>query len=528
MLIQEQEPSAIIIIIMDRINCLNNDIFHNILGRLPALSFAAAACVNKTWYHVCSQILSRPKLVSALSLNPSLRDAVAEVLDKVFSKPIRPDFAIACISEKHGLRLAHLLLTRKLGAKIPLVTHISNGVMGRDALTDEMKEAQWEYFDYSCPHPRESNVFGNANQGIVLIVGYLPGLKVEAVPFFHPKRDDDPDITMIDHSEFVKEIKAYTASVSNDDFPAAIMMFGDRNSDMNSIVAKMDHVMPKETAIVGDAGGCFLFNSLNYTITCDENSYILDAVALVFATDKDKSPGETQFHVVMAGSLIPFGPRLEVVAVGIKPSKKCSWLCAKIEGLDLILSMEGVLETIAETVHGQPPDLYLAVTQKRTYNSREGTRFTTSTAFYHVIGCEDDVIFFIDGVGVRPGDSFIFYHKDAETTNNTNGIAFDILYTLEENTNNKDGVFGALIFTCHSRGQSYFGQPNADMLPFVFNFPGVPVAGIFCNGEIGRGGSTSFIKEEEYQEQSPPHCSIHACSAVNLVMSYLPPPSMEH
>lgn len=49
--------------------------------------------------------------------------------------------------------------------------------------------------------------------------------------------------------------------------------------------------MPKETAIVGDAGGCFLFNSLNYTITSPADSYILDAVALVFAKDKDKSPG---------------------------------------------------------------------------------------------------------------------------------------------------------------------------------------------------------------------------------------------
>lgn len=51
---------------------VNEDVMQNILARLPALSFASAACVNKTWNCVANQILSRPKLASALSLNRSL------------------------------------------------------------------------------------------------------------------------------------------------------------------------------------------------------------------------------------------------------------------------------------------------------------------------------------------------------------------------------------------------------------------------------------------------------------------------
>ncbi|RDX82443.1 F-box/LRR-repeat protein, partial [Mucuna pruriens] len=54
------------------ISRLNDDMIYNILARLPALSFATAACVNKTWYRVCTQILFHPKFVSAFSLNPSL------------------------------------------------------------------------------------------------------------------------------------------------------------------------------------------------------------------------------------------------------------------------------------------------------------------------------------------------------------------------------------------------------------------------------------------------------------------------
>jgi hypothetical protein len=50
---------------------INDDALHNILARLPASSFASAACVSKSWNQVCNRILSRPKLASALSLNPS-------------------------------------------------------------------------------------------------------------------------------------------------------------------------------------------------------------------------------------------------------------------------------------------------------------------------------------------------------------------------------------------------------------------------------------------------------------------------
>lgn len=60
---------------------------------------------------------------------------------------------------------------------------------------------------------------------------------------------------------------------------------------IKTVLFDADNIMPKETAIVGDGGGCFLFNSTNYEITSPLKSYTLDAVALVFAKDKNKSPG---------------------------------------------------------------------------------------------------------------------------------------------------------------------------------------------------------------------------------------------
>lgn len=50
---------------------INDDLLLNILSRLPAVSFASAACVNKYWNRICNRVLSRPKLATALSFNPS-------------------------------------------------------------------------------------------------------------------------------------------------------------------------------------------------------------------------------------------------------------------------------------------------------------------------------------------------------------------------------------------------------------------------------------------------------------------------
>ena len=72
--------------------------------------------------------------------------------------------------------------------------------------------------------------------------------------------------------------------------------------------------------------------------------------------------------------------------------------------------------------------------------------------------------FYFESVGMRRGDSFVFYHRDVETANTNSAIAFEKLRKLKEKTcandenKNKNGdtimvdnVFGGLIFSCRSR-----------------------------------------------------------------------------
>ncbi|CAM8929585.1 unnamed protein product [Rhodiola kirilowii] len=153
---------------------LNGDLLHNILSRLPAPSFAQAACVNRSWNQVCSRVLSRPKFASSISLNPSLEDAVGEVVDRVLSTPIRPHFALVCVGLKFSLQRAHRLVHSRLGARIPIITSGARGIIGRDAISNQFKEVQWDEDELECRDDQ---------RGICLFVGFIPGVRVDTLPF---------------------------------------------------------------------------------------------------------------------------------------------------------------------------------------------------------------------------------------------------------------------------------------------------------------------------------------------------------
>ena len=52
---------------------------------------------------------------------------------------------------------------------------------------------------------------------------------------------------------------------------------------------------------------------------------------------------------------------------------------------------------------------------------------------------------------------------------------------------------GALLFSCLGRGRHMYGHPNHDTENFQTLMGPVPVAGFFCNGEIGPVGGTTYV-----------------------------------
>ncbi|XP_059661668.1 F-box/LRR-repeat protein At5g63520 isoform X2 [Cornus florida] len=450
------------------IDLIGEDLLQTVLSRLPALSFASAACVSRSWNTVCKRILSRPKLSSALSLNPSLQVAVKEVVDKVLSQPIRPHFAIACVGPSFNLRLTHNLITKKLGFIAPVITCEFNGIMGREALTNEFKEIQWGITD------DEDNDVPDAH-GIILTIGFLPGLKVDVIPLV--RSIEEPQVALVDKlgmegliDKWVMDIREYTASVSGGTSPAGIIMFGGLRIDMKTILDKM-------------------------------------------------GIGDTQFRVAFSPGISPIGPMHKAVSVREKRSDCSTWLTARREGLHDVLDGQTMLNDINDEMGDriEYPALYIGVTERRKCSiGLEKASWVTSLAFHEVMGGDEEYLF-VNGCGIKTGDSFRFYQSDSSTAFSFCSNVSENLKLLKQDGNKE--VFGGIIFSCCGRGNSFFRRSYVDSFPFLENFPGIPLGGAFCGGEIGRGSLSLYSQEAQ---QSSVRCCLHVYSTVYLAMSYTP------
>ncbi|GMH31492.1 hypothetical protein Nepgr_033335 [Nepenthes gracilis] len=505
---------------------VGQDILQHILSKLPAQSFAYASCVSRTWNYICGRILSRPKLSSALSLNPALEDAVAAIVEKVLSEPIRPHFAILYIERTfYSLENAHRLITEKLGRGIPIITCEPSGIIGRDTINNEFREVKFERFD------PEYGIEERHRPGILLTVGYVPGLKADTIPLLNTQ---EPKI-----DKFVIDIKDYSASVSGCTSPDAIILFGDPHCGMKPVINKMDYAMSTESIIVGSEGSRFKYtscdNSKNIFTSPRGPNLSVGAVALVFAKDKTKSHslGKIQFHVSMAAGAAAVGPTYKAVSVKVNRGESSTWLTAKREGLDQILDGRQLLDNLDNELGDDvfESDLFIGLTKKRKCSFQsEKVKSVTSLAYHHVLDGDEQYLY-IRGFDIKTGDVFRFHVPDPKFALSSCRNVSDNLRKWKQDSNVNGcknatmaasdaagEVFGAFIFSCCGRGLPFFGRPNVDSSPILDNFPCIPLAGMFCCGEICRGPLISASRENGHTIRS----NLHVYSAVYLVLTYCP------
>jgi hypothetical protein len=330
-------------------------------------------------------------------------------------------------------------------------------------------------------------------------------------------------------------IKEYSASVSGRQFPVGVILFGDASSDMKLVVEKLDYAMPTDTFIVGDERGCSLFGYGNDSRNvCGSRGYI-EAVALVFAQDRNRSSGNIRFHVAFSNGVSPVGGRYKAASVRTNNTDCSTWLTAKREGHQELLDGQSILHDITTLLenHIEPPELYIGVTKHRKVSiGAERPMPKTCIAYHGVVGGDEEYLY-VDGMGIKTGDIFQFYYSDPNVALASLTDVRDALNKVKTERNSRsfegDGdnatnVFGGIIFACYGRGESFFGRPNADSSPFLETFPGVPLGGVFCGGEMVRP-STNLIGL--CPDAKPISCFLHVYSTVYLVMSY-DPPSVEY
>ncbi|KAJ0760050.1 hypothetical protein HanOQP8_Chr04g0133441 [Helianthus annuus] len=283
-------------------------------------------------------------------------------------------------------------------------------------------------------------------------------------------------------AQFVGMINKFSSNVSGSKSPAAIIMFSERQAFITAAVEKMG-IVP-----------CHQKLSL-LAITNVSSNILLDI-------------RETQFHAVLSSGLLPIGHAYKVTFFG--EDRFRSWLNTKREGsheLDAGTNWKLALEDLGVSA------------SLRVFIGLEKVGCTTPFAF-HEYYRDDESRLRVGGIGIKRGDTFRFYRPDTTTALSSVANVSNHLRSFKQERTSGDNkrweVFGGLIFNSCDRRQFFYDQPNTDSSPFLDNFPGVTLGGIFCSGEVGRG----YVQES--QEQKWGRCCLHAFSAVNLIMSYRP------
>jgi small ligand-binding sensory domain FIST len=163
----------------------------------------------------------------------------------------------------------------------------------------------------------------------------------------------------------------------------------------------------------------------------------------------------------------------------------------QISSPDLKGTPVACLQAILETLNPEERDLvrhslFLGVAKS---NFQLGAEPQEGSAFLvrNLIGVDPRTGSVAVGERLRVGQQIQFQLRDAAASRQ------EQRQLLEQQRQREAEPLAALLFACLGRGEGLYGQPDGDVQACRDPFPAVPVAGAFCNGEIGPVGGASHL-----------------------------------
>jgi small ligand-binding sensory domain FIST len=104
-----------------------------------------------------------------------------------------------------------------------------------------------------------------------------------------------------------------------------------------------------------------------------------------------------------------------------------------------------------------------------------------------VMGGDADQGSLVVGDTVRVGQTFRFHARDAESAD------AGLRAALRHHAENGERPQAALLFACNGRGSNMYAEPDHDAGAVADELGPIPLAGMFCSGEIGPVGGHTFL-----------------------------------
>jgi small ligand-binding sensory domain FIST len=105
----------------------------------------------------------------------------------------------------------------------------------------------------------------------------------------------------------------------------------------------------------------------------------------------------------------------------------------------------------------------------------------------NILGADPQIGALAVGAHPRVGQTVQFQLRDSKSAQE------DLVMAAENVKTGLSGPIGILLFSCAGRGKGLFGTPDHDAETLANILGNIPLAGFFCNGEIGPVGGKAFL-----------------------------------
>ena len=382
---------------------------------------------------------SQARCSTALSSQPALEAAVADLAQHLQAGGQRPaDLALVFCSTAYATDLQRLLpLLRQAIPSQHWIGCSGGGVVGTAA------DGQ--------PHELEQQ------PGISVTLLWLPGAQLQ---LFQVQGDDLPDLD--------GPSQAWTDWVGAEAQGAhSMLLFIDPGCPaINDLISGLDYAYPDAAKVGGIAGQ---HNASHGSLLFDDQ-VVTGAVGCLIS-------GSWRIDPVVAQGCKPIGPVFEVEQAERNVVQRLS--SSEQQGTPV-----ACLQSILEGLNPQERELvrhslFLGVAKNSFQLNGSGDSDAPAFLVRNLIGVDPRTGSVAVGERLRVGQRVQFQLRDADTSRQEQHEL------LSQQHRRQPQPLAALLFACLGRGEGLYGQPDGDVQACREHFTAVPVAGAFCNGEIG-------------------------------------------
>ncbi|EAQ75447.1 MULTISPECIES: FIST N-terminal domain-containing protein [unclassified Synechococcus] len=390
---------------------------------------------------------------TALSRQPSLEDAVSEVVDQLNAKGFgaaargEADLALVFSSTSYASDLPRLLpLLRSRLRSRHWLGAAGGGVVGTGA-SGTAHEVEQE-------------------SALSVMLLRLPGAELQ---LFGLDTDQLPDLDG-DSRDWIDWVGA------DPELADSMLLLVDPTCQaINDLISGLDYAFPGLAKVGGIAGP----HSASHGSLLLDDRVVTGAVGCLIG-------GSWTIDPVVAQGCRPIGPVFEIEQAERN-------VVLQLSRGDQQNTPVNCLQTILQTLNPAERELvrhslFLGVA-RNSFNLAGGGGDAESTAFLvrNLIGVDPRNGAVAVAERLRVGQQVQFQLRDADASRQ------ELRQLLRNQAKASEPPLAGLLFACLGRGKGLYGEADGDVRIAQGEFPGLPMAGAFCNGEIGPVGGSTYL-----------------------------------